>query len=117
MRALFALSQIRIDANQALRFLAWASINFQMTPSMISSAPAPMRIGRGARVAGQAGVISDLAGNADYMGMPAQPAKAFLRQVALLKRLAARKAGGQDEAGAGGLPNAAAEPTAETGRN
>ena len=76
-----------------------------------------LRIGRGARVAGQAGVISDLAGNADYMGMPAQPAKAFLRQVALLKRLAARKAGGQDEAGAAGAQNAAPAPSAETGRN
>ena len=76
-----------------------------------------LRIGRGARVAGQAGVISNLAGGTDYMGMPAQPAKAFLRQVALLKRLAARKASGQDEAGAAGMPNAAPVPSAETGRN
>ncbi len=73
-----------------------------------------LRIGRAARVAGQAGVISDLAGGVDYMGMPAQPAKAFLRQVAVLKRLAARKSGGAE---ADTAQDGADRPKAETSRD
>ena len=55
-----------------------------------------VRIGRGARLAGQTGVMSDLEGGKDYAGSPAQPAKEHFRQVAVLKRLAARKPGGSD---------------------
>jgi UDP-3-O-[3-hydroxymyristoyl] glucosamine N-acyltransferase len=50
-----------------------------------------VRIGRGARLAGQTGVMSDLEGGKDYAGSPAMPAKDHFRQVAVLKRLAARK--------------------------
>ena len=73
-----------------------------------------LRIGRGARVGGQAGVISDLPGGAEYLGMPAQPAKAFLRQAAVLKRLAARKGA---EARAETASEGADQTPAETGRN
>ena len=56
-----------------------------------------VRIGRGARLAGQTGVMSDLDGGKDYAGSPAQPAKEFFRQVAVLKRIAGRKPGGQTD--------------------
>ncbi len=46
-----------------------------------------IRIGTGARIGGQAGVIGDVAAGATVMGTPAQPRKAFFRQVATLKRL------------------------------
>ena len=46
-----------------------------------------LRIGSGARIAGQSGVIGDVAPGATLMGTPAQPRKAFFRQVATLKRL------------------------------
>ena len=73
-----------------------------------------LRIGRGARVGGQAGVISDLPGGIDYLGMPAQPAKAFLRQVAVLRRLASRKVGGAE---ADTAQESADHPQSETGRD
>ncbi len=46
-----------------------------------------LHIGAGARIGGQAGVIGDAAPGAILMGTPAQPRKAFYRQVATLKRL------------------------------
>ena len=46
-----------------------------------------IRVGAGARIAGQSGVIGDVAPGATLMGTPAQPRKAFFRQVATLKRL------------------------------
>ena len=46
-----------------------------------------LRIGAGARIGGQAGVISDTPANAVLMGTPAQARQAFFRQVATLKRL------------------------------
>lgn len=46
-----------------------------------------LRIGAGAKIAGQSGVIGDVAPGAILMGTPAQPRKAFYRQVATLKRL------------------------------
>ena len=49
-----------------------------------------IRIGRGAKLAGQTGVISDVPAGAEYMGFPAAPARAFLRSVAVLRRLAQR---------------------------
>ncbi len=49
-----------------------------------------LRIGNGVRIGAQAGVISDLEEKAVVVGSPAQPIKAFFRQVAVLKRLAAR---------------------------
>lgn len=48
-----------------------------------------VRVGRGARIGAQAGVISDLPAGAEVLGSPAQPLRAFLRQVAWLRRKAA----------------------------
>ena len=49
-----------------------------------------LRIGNGVRIGAQAGVIGDLEDKAVVLGSPAQPIRAFFRQVATLKRLAAR---------------------------
>jgi len=46
-----------------------------------------LRIGRGARIGAQAGVIADVPAGADVVGSPAQPVRAFFRQVATLRRL------------------------------
>ncbi len=51
-----------------------------------------LKIGRGARVAAQAGVIGDVPAGAEYMGFPAEPSRAFLRGVATLRRLVRRDA-------------------------
>jgi UDP-3-O-[3-hydroxymyristoyl] glucosamine N-acyltransferase len=49
-----------------------------------------LRIGRGAQIGAQAGVISDAPAGALLLGSPAQSRYQFLRQVALLKRMASR---------------------------
>ena len=46
-----------------------------------------LRIGTGARIGGQSGVIGDFAAGAVLMGTPAQPRQSFFRQIATLKRL------------------------------
>jgi UDP-3-O-[3-hydroxymyristoyl] glucosamine N-acyltransferase len=46
-----------------------------------------LRIGRKARIGAQAGVMADVPAGADVVGSPAQPVKAFFRQVAMLRRL------------------------------
>ena len=46
-----------------------------------------LRIGAGSKIAGQSGVIGDVAPGAILMGTPAQPRKAFYRQLITLKRL------------------------------
>lgn len=55
-----------------------------------AAAAGHLRIGRGAKIGAQAGVISDVPAGAVLLGSPAQPRVAFLRQVATLKRLAQR---------------------------
>jgi len=50
-----------------------------------------LRIGKGARIGAQAGVISDVPAGAVLVGSPAQPRQQFFRQVATLKRLARRQ--------------------------
>jgi UDP-3-O-[3-hydroxymyristoyl] glucosamine N-acyltransferase len=50
-----------------------------------------VRIGRGARIAAQAGVISDVPAGAAYMGFPAESSRTFLRGVATLRRLVRRE--------------------------
>jgi UDP-3-O-[3-hydroxymyristoyl] glucosamine N-acyltransferase len=47
-----------------------------------------IRIGRGARIGAQAGVMGDVPPGEEVVGFPAQPKRAFFRQVAALKRLA-----------------------------
>ena len=46
-----------------------------------------LRIGRGAQIGAQAGVISDAPAGALLLGSPAQPRKEFFRQVAVLRRM------------------------------
>jgi len=47
-----------------------------------------IRIGRGARIGSQAGVMSDVGAGAEVVGSPAMPVKEFFRQIATLRRLA-----------------------------
>ena len=44
-----------------------------------------IRIGQGARIGAQAGVISDVPAGAEVVGSPAQPRREFFRQVAVLE--------------------------------
>jgi UDP-3-O-[3-hydroxymyristoyl] glucosamine N-acyltransferase len=46
-----------------------------------------LRIGRQARIGAQAGVMADVPPGQDVVGSPAQPVKAFFRQVAILRRM------------------------------
>jgi UDP-3-O-[3-hydroxymyristoyl] glucosamine N-acyltransferase len=46
-----------------------------------------LRIGPGAQIGAQAGVISDVSAGAVLLGSPAQPRTEFFRQVAALKRM------------------------------
>jgi UDP-3-O-[3-hydroxymyristoyl] glucosamine N-acyltransferase len=45
-----------------------------------------LRIGAGARIGAQAGVIADVPPRSDMIGSPAQPVKAFFKEVATLRR-------------------------------
>jgi UDP-3-O-[3-hydroxymyristoyl] glucosamine N-acyltransferase len=49
-----------------------------------------LRIGRRARLGAQSGIMTDVAAGAEVVGSPAMPVKEFFRQVATLRRLAAR---------------------------
>ena len=46
-----------------------------------------LRVGQGARIGAQAGVMSDVTSGAALVGSPAQPRHEFFRQVAVLRRL------------------------------
>lgn len=46
-----------------------------------------LRIGRRARIGAQAGVMADVPPGADVVGSPAQPLRAFFREVAAIRRL------------------------------
>jgi len=46
-----------------------------------------LRIGRGARIGAQAGVMADVPAGAEVVGSPAQPIRAFFREVAAIRRL------------------------------
>ena len=50
-----------------------------------------LRVGTGARIGAQAGVMSNVPPGAALVGSPAQPRQGFFRQVAALKRLTRRK--------------------------
>lgn len=45
-----------------------------------------LRVGTGARIGGQAGVMADVHPRADVVGSPAQPVKAFFKEVAIIRR-------------------------------
>jgi UDP-3-O-[3-hydroxymyristoyl] glucosamine N-acyltransferase len=46
-----------------------------------------LRIGQRARIGAQAGVMADVPAGAEVVGSPAQPARAFFREIAVLRRL------------------------------
>jgi UDP-3-O-[3-hydroxymyristoyl] glucosamine N-acyltransferase len=50
-----------------------------------------LRIGQGAEIGAQAGVISDMAPGTRVIGSPAQPIRDFFRQIATLKKMAKRE--------------------------
>jgi UDP-3-O-[3-hydroxymyristoyl] glucosamine N-acyltransferase len=50
-----------------------------------------LHIGKGARIGPQAGVMSNLEPGVEVLGSPAQPAKAFFREVAMIRRFARRE--------------------------
>jgi UDP-3-O-[3-hydroxymyristoyl] glucosamine N-acyltransferase len=50
-----------------------------------------LRIGMGARVAAQSGIMRNIEPKSEYMGYPAVPIKSFLRQTAILARLVNKK--------------------------
>ena len=50
-----------------------------------------IRIGHGARIGAQAGVMSDVPPGAALVGSPARPRHEFFRQVATLKRMARQR--------------------------
>lgn len=45
-----------------------------------------LRIGAGSRIGGQAGVMADVPPRSEVLGAPAQPAKAFFKEVATIRR-------------------------------
>ena len=49
-----------------------------------------LTVGRRARIGAQAGVMNDVPAGEQWAGSPAMPARTMFRQVAVLKRLAAR---------------------------
>jgi UDP-3-O-[3-hydroxymyristoyl] glucosamine N-acyltransferase len=50
-----------------------------------------LRIGQGAEIGAQAGVLSDMAPGAKVLGSPARPKTEFFRQIATLKKMAKRE--------------------------
>jgi UDP-3-O-[3-hydroxymyristoyl] glucosamine N-acyltransferase len=62
-----------------------------------------LRIGQRARIGAQAGVMADVAAGADVVGSPAQPAKAFFRELATLRRIVRERINARrpDQAGSG----------------
>lgn len=61
-----------------------------------------LRIGRMAKIGAQAGVMADVDAGAEVVGSPAQPRRAFFREVAVLRRLArAGSRGDKDKTGKG----------------
>ncbi len=52
-----------------------------------------LHIGAKARIGAQAGVMRDVAGGADVVGVPAMPVREFFRNVAVLRKLAGRSSG------------------------
>ena len=55
-----------------------------------------LRIGAKARIGAQAGVMRDVAAGADVLGAPAMPVREFFRNVAVLRKLAARRGAAAD---------------------
>jgi UDP-3-O-[3-hydroxymyristoyl] glucosamine N-acyltransferase len=45
-----------------------------------------VRVAKGARIGAKAGVMTDITTRGDYLGAPSQPAKAFFREVAMIRK-------------------------------
>ena len=60
-----------------------------------------LRIGRMARIGAQAGVMADVDAGTEVVGTPAQPRRAFFREVAILRRMARGGGKGAGDRGAG----------------
>jgi UDP-3-O-[3-hydroxymyristoyl] glucosamine N-acyltransferase len=45
-----------------------------------------VRIAKGTRIGAQSGVMADVSVRSDLVGSPAQPAKAFFREVAMIRK-------------------------------
>lgn len=59
-----------------------------------------LRIGRGAKIGAQSGIMSNVAPGAEVMGSPAEPIRQYWRSLAWLRRMAkAKKTGGPASAG------------------
>src|SRR6202034_671921 len=69
-----------------------------------------LRIGRMAKIGAQAGVIADVDAGTEVVGSPAQPRRAFFREVAMLRRMA--RGAGKGAAERNGGAQGSAEPAA-----
>jgi acetyltransferase-like isoleucine patch superfamily enzyme len=67
-----------------------------------------LSIGDGARIGAKSGVMADVAAKAEMVGAPAMPARQFFRDVATLRRLAAREQASRGAAGEAGRGDDAA---------
>jgi len=56
-----------------------------------------LKIGMGAQIAAQSGVMTDVPAGARFGGSPAQPMRDHMRAIAMLNKIAARKSGGASE--------------------
>jgi UDP-3-O-[3-hydroxymyristoyl] glucosamine N-acyltransferase len=54
-----------------------------------------LRIGRGAKVGAQTGVMTDVPENAEIVGSPAQPVRLFFRDFAILRKMIREYSGKQ----------------------
>jgi UDP-3-O-[3-hydroxymyristoyl] glucosamine N-acyltransferase len=56
-----------------------------------------LKIGSGAKIAGQSGVMRDLPPKAEVMGTPAVPLRQFMRQATLLSKMVVKGQGSDDD--------------------
>lgn len=74
------------------------------------------RIGRGARIGAQAGVINDVPAGEEWVGSPAEPAKGLFRQIIALRQMVAERAGARSAKVNNPAPGASASgPANEAG--
>jgi UDP-3-O-[3-hydroxymyristoyl] glucosamine N-acyltransferase len=63
------------------------TIGEQVTIAAQAGVTGHLNIGKGARIGAKSGVMNDLEPGAEVLGAPAQPAKAFFREVVMLRKL------------------------------
>lgn len=64
-----------------------------------------LRIGTGARIGAQAGVMADVPARSELVGSPAQPVKAFFKEIATIRRWLRDGGGPRKNAACGAKPN------------